>query len=462
MHSECCDRTAIAATGEFAVYKSSVIFSTSEVAEIVGGTVHGSVCTIEGASIDSRSVAEGALFVPIVAERDGHDFIDNAMASGAAAYLSAGPTTAGPGVLVADTAAALTELGRASRRRLSGPVIGVTGSVGKTSVKDLLLAAMGGVRRVHANPASFNNELGLPLTLVNAPDDTEVTVLEMGARGIGHIAELCGIGSPTIGIVTRVAGAHTELFGSLEGVAQGKGELVECLPADGTAVLNADDHRVAAMASRTKATVITYGSDGDVRVSDLRLDGAMRPTFTVTTPWGSTDIALGLAGKHMAYNAAAAIAAGGAAGVDLAAMKQGLEAAPASAWRMEVATAASGATIINDAYNANPASVRAALAALLDSESPRRTAVLGVMAELGDEHDEEHLAIAVEVVAAGVRLIAVDAATYGSDAEHVASIDEAQAALGALDRQDAVLVKGSRIAGLERLAAILLGAPAGE
>jgi len=433
-----------------------VIFSTSEAAEIVGGVVHGPVCTIEGASIDSRSVADGALFVPIVAERDGHDFIKAAMANGAAAHFTTGPTTSAPAVIVDDTADALTALGRASRERLSGPVIGVTGSVGKTSVKDLLLAAMGDVRRVHANPASFNNELGLPLTLVNAPEDTEVTVLEMGARGIGHIAQLCGIGSPTIGIVTRVAGAHTELFGSLDGVAQGKGELVECLPSDGTAVLNSDDRRVLAMASRTTADVITYGNSGDVQVVDLRVDGAMRPAFTAATPWGTTDITLALAGEHMAYNAAAAIAAGGAAGVDLADMKQGLEAARASAWRMEVATSVSGATVINDAYNANPASVRAALAALLESDSPRRSVVLGVMAELGDEHETEHLAIAAEVIAAGVRLIAVDATMYGASAEHVASIDEARAALGPLDGDDVVLVKGSRVAGLERLAAILL------
>lgn len=439
-----------------------MIFSTSEVAEIVGGTVHGPVCTIEGASIDSRSVAERALFVPIVAERDGHDFIAGAIAGGAAAYLTTGPTPGGSAVIVKDTTEALTELGRASRQRLTGPVIGVTGSVGKTSVKDLLLAAMGGARRVHANPASFNNELGLPLTLVNAPDDTEVAVLEMGARGIGHIAQLCGIGTPTIGVVTRVAGAHTELFGSLDGVAQGKGELVECLPADGTAVLNADDDRVLAMASRTSANVITYGVDGDVRVSELRVDGSMRPTFTVDTPWGSTTISLGLAGEHMAFNAAAAIAAGGAAGVSLDDMKQGLEAATASAWRMDVAVAASGATIVNDAYNANPASVRAALAALLESKAPRRSAVLGVMAELGAEHDQEHLAIAEEVTDAGVRLIAVDAAAYGAKAEHVASIEQAARALGALDDQDAVLVKGSRVAGLERLAAILLDTASAE
>ncbi len=169
----------------FAVYNRPVIFSTSEVAEIVGGAVYGPICTIEGASIDSRSVADGALFVPIVAERDGHDFIDAAMANGAAAHLTAvppgeGSTPVGSAVVVGDTADALTALGRAARQRLHGPVIGVTGSVGKTSVKDLLLAALGGVRRVHANPASFNNELGVPLTLCNAPDDVEAVVVEMG------------------------------------------------------------------------------------------------------------------------------------------------------------------------------------------------------------------------------------------------------------------------------------------
>jgi len=432
-----------------------VRFSISDIAAATGGTVHGPECSVDGASIDSRRVEPGALFVPIVAERDGHDFISGALEGGAAAYLTSGPTPSGSAVLVADTSAALTALGVAARQRLEGPVIGVTGSVGKTSVKDLLVAALGTTRQVHANPASFNNELGLPLTLVNAPDSTEITVLEMGARGIGHIAQLCGIGAPTIGIVTRVAGAHTELFGSLEAVAQGKGELVESLPSTGTAVLNGDDHRVAAMASRTSANVLTYGRHGDVRVSDVRLDGSMRPTFQVDTPWGGAEVTLGLAGAHMADNAAAAIAAGGAAGVGLADMVRGLEAAGSSTWRMEVSQTPSGATVINDAYNANPASVRAALAALTQSSASRRTAVLGVMAELGAEHDDEHRAIAAEMADAEVRLIAVDAGAYGDRAEHVGSIEEAEAALGPLGPDDVVLVKGSRVAGLERLAAIL-------
>jgi UDP-N-acetylmuramoyl-tripeptide--D-alanyl-D-alanine ligase len=433
-----------------------VIFNTAEVADIVGGSAVGATVEIDGASIDSRSLVAGALFVPIIAERDGHDFIEAALTRGAAAYLTSGPVHGGTSIAVDDTARALTMLGVAARERLSGHVVGVTGSVGKTSVKDLLVAAAGSVRRVHANPASFNNELGLPLTLVNAPDGTEIAVLEMGARGIGHIASLCDIGRPTIGIVTRVAGAHTELFGSLEAVALGKGELVESLPADGTAVLNADDHRVMAMANRTSATVLTFGADGDVRVVDLRVDRAMRPTFGLETPWGSVEVSLGLAGAHMATNAAAAIAAGGAAGVGLDDLVRGVEGAVPSAWRMEVGTAPSGATVINDAYNANPASVRAALAALAATERAHRIAVLGVMAELGAEHEAEHVSVAKEATAAGVRVIAVGAHDYGDQVEHVASIAEAAERLGELGADDAVLVKGSRVAGLERLAAILL------
>lgn len=436
-----------------------MIFSAADVAEIVGGVMSGPLVDISGASIDSRSIVPGELFVPVIAERDGHDFIEDALRSGAAAYLTSGTASGGTSITVADTVDALTALGRAARDLLVGEVIGVTGSVGKTSVKDLLVAALEPVRRVHANPASFNNELGLPLTLVNAPEGTEVAVLEMGARGIGHIAELCRVGRPTIGVVTCVAGAHTELFGSLDGVAQGKGELVESLPRSGTAVLNADDERVVGMRSRTAAHVLTFGSRGDVVVSDLRLDGKMRPRFHLATPWGSADVQLGLAGAHMAINAAAAIAAGGACGTALDAMVAGVEAATSSAWRMEVAMSGAGAAIVNDAYNANPTSVRAALAALMESAAGRRTAVLGVMAELGDEHDEEHRAIASEAADLGVRLIAVDAPAYGPAAEHVGSIEAAVDALGALTSNDIVLVKGSRVAGLERLAEILL-APA--
>lgn len=432
-------------------------FRASEIADLVGGDLIGADVDVDGASIDSRSIVEGNLFVPIVAERDGHEFIDTAVAAGAPAYLSDRPPSLGTAIVVADTGEALSLLGMAARNCLTGPVVGVTGSVGKTSVKDLIAAALGGVRRVHANIASFNNELGLPLTLVNAPVDTQIAVLEMGARGRGHVAELCAIGRPTIGVVTRVAGAHTELFGSLEAVAEAKGELVEALPPEGTAVLNADDPLVRGMSTRTAARVLTFGATGDVRVADLTLDALLRPHFTLVTPDGRAQVQLPLAGAHMALNAAAAAAVGIACGVDLADLVNGLETATISDWRMDVSTTHDGTIVINDAYNANPTSVRAALAALGELVAEHKTAVLGVMAELGDEHEDEHRAIAAEATAAGIRVIAVGAAEYGPDVEHVDGVDDALATLGAVGEGHAVLVKGSRVAGLERLAQALTG-----
>ncbi len=436
-------------------YTIAVEFTASEVARIVGGELVGTDVDIEGVSIDSRLVTTGNLFVPIVAERDGHEFIPMAFSAGASAHFwsrSAKGSGFDASIVVDDNAAALTALGAAARDRLPSPVIGVTGSVGKTSAKDLIAAACSSVRRTHANPASFNNELGLPLTLVNAPNDTEVTIVEMGARGPGHVADLCAVARPTIGLVTRVAGAHTELFGSLEGVAQAKGELIEALPSDGVAVLNADDHRVVAMARRSNAEVVTYGVSGDVRLGAVELDELLRPTFTVATPQGEAQIALPLAGEHMAHNATGALAVALAAGIPLADAVRGLESTLLSDWRMDVSQTPSGALVINDAYNANPTSVRAALASLDALAAERKTVVLGVMAELGDEHEAEHLAIAHEAITSGVRVIAVDAADYGAAVEHVESIDAALAALGEIDGRDAILVKGSRVAALERLA----------
>ncbi len=436
----------------------------SELASQIDGELRGPDATFDGASIDSRTIAEGALFVPIVAERDGHDFIETAVAGGAVAHLTSEPNRVfGSALLVADTATALSALGSISRDRLAvndsgrSDVIGVTGSVGKTSVKDLIAATIGADRLTHANPASFNNELGLPLTLVNTPDGAETVVLEMGARGVGHIASLCAIGRPTVGVVTRVAEAHTELFGSLEGVAQAKGELIEAIPADGVAILNADDPYVAAMRGRASATVLTYGSESaadgavDVRVADLELDDELRPRFTINTPNGSRSVRLNVSGAHMASNAAAAITAALAVGVDLDVAIAGIGGARLSALRMDVTTAASGATVINDAYNANPTSMRAALAALTTLDVQRRIAVLGVMAELGTDGDSDHRAIAAEAGEAGIRVIAVDAPAYGAAVEHVDSVDAALAALGDVGSGDAVLVKGSRVAQLERL-----------
>ncbi len=441
-------------------------FLLSDLAAAVDGRLIGADRSIDGVSTDSRSVEAGQLFVPLVAERDGHDFVETATTAGAAAYLTSrsdvvpGVDSDGSAVLVGDTSIALTRLGAAARDRLNGPVIGITGSVGKTSVKDLTRAAASARGSAWASAASFNNEIGVPLTLANTPDGTDVTIVEMGARGIGHIAELCAIAKPTIGLVTCVALAHSELFGSLEGVATGKGELVEALPVEGTAVLNADDSMVAAMADRTVASVVTFGADpgADIRFGAVSLDRLLRPRFTVESDWGTAEVSLAVRGAHMAQNATAALAATLAAGIPFDAAIDGLAASELSPWRMEVAEGRGGVVVINDAYNANPTSMRAAFESLAEVPVDNKTAVVGVMAELGAEGPAEHLAVAAEASERGIRVIAIDAPAYGDAAAPVADHEQALALLGELGSADAVLVKGSRVAGLELLAARLIEA----
>jgi UDP-N-acetylmuramoyl-tripeptide--D-alanyl-D-alanine ligase len=424
----------------------------ADIAAAVGGELVGDDLVVGGFSIDSRTIAAGDLFVPVVAERDGHDFIVAAVDGGAAAYLSAGPEPGDrPHVLVADTALALPAMAAAVRPALGDRVIGVTGSVGKTSTKDLIAAALSAGLRTHASFRSFNNELGVPLTLLNAPDDVEAVVVEMGARGLGHIRELCRFVQPTIGVVTRVGAAHTELFGSVDAVAKGKGELVEALPRWGRAVLNADDPRVAAMADRCVCDVIGYGFErGDVRAEDIVLDDELRPSFTARTPWGDQPVRLRVAGMQNVHNALAAIAVGAACGLNTATVADGLARAEMSPWRMDVRRGSSGALVINDAYNANPMSTEAALRSLAAVDADRRIAVLGVMAELGDEHDAGHREMGELAAVLGIEVLAFDEPAYGF--EVFTGHDDVLAALGVLGARDAVLVKGSRVAGLEALA----------
>ncbi|HEY4375649.1 MAG TPA: UDP-N-acetylmuramoyl-tripeptide--D-alanyl-D-alanine ligase [Acidimicrobiales bacterium] len=435
--------------------------TTADVAEATGGEVFGRETVVSGASIDTRTLRRGQLFVPIVDERDGHDFIGAAVHAGAAAYLTAGPIEAGVAIRVADTRAALLELGRLARSRLAAQVVGVTGSVGKTTTKDLLAAVLGSTFLTAASKASFNNELGVPLTLLEAADDASAAVIEMGARGVGHIAMLCEVARPTIGVVTVVAGSHLESFGSLDGVATGKAELVEALPAHGTAVLNADDHRVAAMAARTEARVVTFGrGPADVQATDVVLDDDLRTRFTVHTPWGDAPVHLGVRGEHQVMNALAALAAGLVAEVPLAAAVDALASGPVSAHRMHLSTAPGGARILNDAYNANPTSMRAALDALAALPAARRIAVVGTMAEMGESGAASHAEIAHEAQDRGIRVIAVAEPAYGPEVEAVPDVAAAIEALADLGDGDAVLVKASRVAGLEAVAAALLASPA--
>jgi UDP-N-acetylmuramoyl-tripeptide--D-alanyl-D-alanine ligase len=422
--------------------------------------VHGDEGTVvDGVAIDSRAIRGGELFVPIVAERDGHDFLPQAVAAGAAAVLTHAAVPDGvTAIAVADTSAALLDVGRLARKGLGTMVVGVTGSVGKTSTKDLLAACLARRWRTAASERSFNNELGVPLTLANAPDGTQAVVVEMGARGRGHVALLCDVARPTIGIVTAVVHAHTEMFGSIEEVAVAKGELVEALPAAGTAVLNADDERVVAMAARTQARVLRYSAAGapgaDVVAESLALDDDLRGRFTLRSPYGAADVVLGARGEHQVANALAAASAALSCGVAVDEVVSALGGAALSPWRMELHRTRAGAVVLNDAYNANPASMAAALRSLAAVPARRRLAVLGTMAELGERSDAEHQAIRGLADELGIEVLAFETAAYGPPT--VDGVEGAVAALGGLGDGDAVLVKGSRVAGLERVAAALL------
>jgi UDP-N-acetylmuramoyl-tripeptide--D-alanyl-D-alanine ligase len=323
-------------------------------------------------------------------------------------------------------------------------------------------------------PGSYNNDIGLPLTVLTADEDTRYLVLEMGSRGPGHIARLCGVARPQVGVVLNVGSAHLGEFGSADGIAQAKGELVEALPEDGAAVLNADDPRVLGMAPRTRARVVTTGrgADADVRALDVTLDGSARPRFTLAAGGERHPVELQVVGEHQVANALSAAGAALAVGMGPAAVAAALSAAgPRSRWRMEVDRRSDGVTVVNDAYNANPESMRAALAALAGLPGERRVAVLGGMAELGADAAAEHERLGRDAAAAGVDLLVAvgadavgiaDGATAagrraGEESVHVPDRAAARALLvRTLRPGDVVLVKASRSYGLEVLAAEIL------
>ena len=423
-------------------------FSTTELAVQLGGELIGPDVTVDGASIDSRTVAPGQLFVPIVAERDGHDFIPAALRAGAPAYLTSRTPEGATAVVVEDTATALMNCGVAARRRLGGAV-GITGSVGKTTTKDLVQRCLSASFRTAASERSFNNELGLPVTLVNAPDDAEWVVLEMGAGGLGHIARLALVARPDVGIVTSVAMAHVEYFGDLDGVARAKSELVEALPASGVAVLNFDDPRVARMAGASPCPVLGYAleADAEVRAEDVVCDDELLPSFRLVTPWGKGDVRLSLHGVQQVPNALAAAAAALWCGVPLESVTTSLEAVTASPLRMELRHPPDGPVLLVDCYNANPASVEAALRALARLPSERKVAILGLMAELGVDTAEEHQRMSTLAGALGIDVRGYQTDLYGS--EVIGGLDEAVAFLRSLRPDAAVLLKGSRVARLE-------------
>jgi len=426
--------------------------------------------------IDSREAAPGSLFAALPGTRtDGHEFAVAAVRSGAVAALASRPVDC-PAILVPDVQTALGQLARAVADRAAGlTIIGITGSAGKTTTKDLTAQLVETLGPTIAPRESFNNEIGHPLTVLRITRETRFLVSELAARGPGHITQLCQIAPPRLGAVLGVGLAHAGEFGGLEAIARAKGELVAALPADGVAVLNADDHRVAAMAARTRARVVRFGrSDGaDVRAENVRADEAGRPGFTLTTQAGSAPVQLQLHGEHHVTNALAAAALAEQLGMPVEDIAAGLSAATArSRWRMEVTRLPDGITVVNDAYNANPDSVRAAIAALTTMSRGRRGfAVLGHMTELGDDADRLHAEIGADAAAAGLAglIVVGDAAApmlagartvpgWRGELQHV---PDAAAAVGALRDQlrdgDVVLVKASHSIHLERVALALTG-----
>jgi len=441
--------------------------------------------------IDSRRVRPGGLFAAVRGERaDGHDFAPAAVAAGAVAVLASRPAGA-PALVVGSVPAALAALARAVVDQLPRVTIaGITGSSGKTTTKDLAAQLAERLGPTVAPEGSYNNELGHPLTVLRADEQTRYMVLELAARGAGHIAELCRIAPPRLGAVLNVGHAHAGEFGSLDEIAKAKGELPEALPPGGVAVLNADDRRVAAMADRTAARVVTFGVDGaagdamaggpaqagetrpHVRAAGVRLDGLGRPAFTLVTAGGSAPVQLALHGMHNVPNALAAAALAAEMGMSVTDIAAALSAATVrSKWRMEVRRRADGVTVINDAYNANPESVRAALDALAHmARGGRSFAILGHMAELGELSRASHEEAGAQAARAGLAgLIAV-----GEEAEPILLGARAQRAWhgeaigvpdgpsavaairGMLAPGDVVLVKASRAAALESVAAELL------
>ena len=445
-----------------------IVMSLAEIADVVGGQVHGDATTsvTAPATLDSREVQPGGLFAALDGEHvDGHDFAAQAIAAGAAAVLASRPVDE-PCIVVDDVTVALAQLATHVLGRIDPVVVAITGSQGKTSMKDLLAAVLEPSGPTIAPVGSFNNELGVPLTVLRADQETRYLVVEMGARGVGHIASLCRIAPPDVAVVLNVGRAHVGEFGSPDVTAQAKGEIVEALSADGTAVLNADDARVAAMASRTPARILSFGETGDIVLGDVRLDDGGEPLFTLSHAGVTVDVHVPQIGAHHASNAAAAATTALALGLDLHAVADRLgQAVARSPMRMARHERDDGLVVIDDAYNANPESMAAALHALAGVGRDRMVAVLGEMLELGDGSHAAHVEVGRLAAELGVdRVVAVGAGAAGiaegagERGTAVADVDEAVRVLSAwLTPADVVLVKASRGVRLERVTEALLG-----
>lgn len=457
----------------------------AQVAEVVAGRLHGVDPLLEAALInsvvaDSGDVVDGSLFVAIKGERvDGHDFAEAAIRAGAVAVLAARELPQ-PCIVVDDPVEALGQLAHWVRNHgLSATVVAVTGSSGKTSTKDLIAAVLSCDGSTVAAPASFNTEVGVPLTILTADTTTRYLVLEMGMRGPGHIEELCRIAEPDIAVIVNVGSAHLGMLGSVEAIAQAKGEIIEGLSAKAIAILNGDDPRVMDQSTRTSARVVTFGeNDGcQVRATDVRIDRGGFASFTLHSrePDAADPVTLRYPGPHFVSNALAAAAVGLQCGLPMDVVATALRTAePASPMRMEVHQQSHGITVVNDAYNANPESMSAALRTLAVMAAGRRSwAVLGEMRELGEQSEQAHREIGRLAAELGIsRVLAVgplgqailtgaqSVAGWAGHLQVAADIAEACVVLReGLLPDDIVLFKASRSIGLDALVTEVFAEP---
>jgi UDP-N-acetylmuramoyl-tripeptide--D-alanyl-D-alanine ligase len=441
----------------------------SEVARITRGTLIGPDAVAEGISFDSRSLEPGQCFVALVADRDGHEFVGDAYRTGAPlCVVNRGALSdvvlpeGSSRVEVDDTLAALTVLGKWARDALDvsapGHVIAVTGSAGKTSTKDFIAAILhAGCSLPFASEMSFNNDIGVPTTMLNAPDGCDGIVIEMGMRGFGEIARLCEVARPDVGVITSIGEAHSERVGGIEGVARAKGELLLSLAPTGVAIVNADDERAMQLAVQSQARKLTFGQSptADVRYHVRAVEDDGRITMNVVYKDNQATVTVPVPGLHMASNAAAAIAAGIAIGIQYDVATNAVAHTVLSHMRMQWLRTDFGINILNDAYNANPDSMKAALETLSESAAVYRVAILGVMAEIENSPDR-HQYIASYARELGVELWPVDTDLYGVP---TMSVDDAARKIKELSAGTAVLLKGSRVAALERIVQLLGVAP---
>jgi len=438
-----------------------MLITASEVASVAHGTLVGLDCEASGIAFDSRTLRHGQAFVALGGEADGHDYLRDAVTAGAPfAIVQRGKSVdALTCVEVDDCDAALTAIGRHCRDRLAttldGRVIGITGSVGKTSTKDLVLAVLRSkYANAHGPEKSLNNDIGVPVTIVNSPDSCEALVLEMGMRGLGEIARLCDVGQPQIGVVTEVGDAHSERVGGIEGVVRAKAELLHSLPQSGIAIVNSDSVNAMKTVHNISARVLTFGSSETAAVRWEIVSSDERGCCTVRFTAGD-ESAVGivpLPGIHMASNAASAVAVGITCGIGIAQCVEALSNTQSASQRMQWVIGRNGIRILDDSYNANPVSVAAALRTVAETPAKQRYAVLGVMAEVLHS-DLAHQEIAKLCEQLGIELLALETDLYGTGALSLADVART---LDSHDSNTVVLVKGSRVAAAERVVQVLV------